>query len=115
VPQPEPSRLRVNRLHEEPADAAATQRLVHHNVVNMPDRAETSRRYDGQRRGRDKHIILLSHDQDEPVIANRCARTSSDKASTDGDNWASSLRSGANRSTRFSGARTAVVVSKGEG
>ncbi len=59
----------MNRLHEEPTDAAATQRLVHDNVVNMPDKAVTGRRCDGQRRDRDKHFIMLSHDQDEPVVA----------------------------------------------
>ena len=69
MPQPEPSRLRVNCFHEEPSDADATQRPVHDDVVDMPDKAETGRGQQGQRRRRDNHVVLLRHDQDEPVVA----------------------------------------------
>jgi hypothetical protein len=69
VTQPKASRLDVHRLHEKPADAAAPQGLIHDHVVNVPDQPETCRRHERQGRGRDQCIGLLSHDYDEPVIA----------------------------------------------
>ncbi len=69
MPQPEPSRLCEYRVHQEPADAAATQRLVYDHVVNMPDRAETDGGHNGQRRRPNQDAPALCHDEDKPVVA----------------------------------------------